>query len=229
MKKGTVLLLIIFAMSLLFSCGKEKLTPLYMPKTVNQLKNNQPLYFSYKIDDTQIDEYAKNAGKFPIFGKLFKAIAVVLANSTINNDGGHELDLEAIDVDFSSLKDLDLKYIDWIKLNFIKVEIRNSKSKDHLKFIDKIEIYARLANPPVGVPTEAGGYVRLLFFDRKIHSLGCEEKCLEFEQEKIDWKKIIAENKIISIKPKIVINSVPLSTMKLAGSIDFSVKFDVGF
>jgi hypothetical protein len=76
---------------------------------------------------------------------------------------------------------------------------------------------------------EADGYVRLLFFDRKIHSLGCEEKCLEFEQEKLNWKKIIAENKIISIKPKIVINSVPLSTMKLAGSVDFSVKFDIGF
>jgi len=229
MKKLVFLTLLLITTLGMISCGKEKLTPLYMPKTVNQLKNNQPLYFSYKIDDTQIDEYAKNAGKFPIFGKLFKAIAVVLANTTINNEGGHELNLEPIDVDLSSLSEIDMKYIDWIKLNFIKVEIRNSKSKDHLRFIDKIEIYAKLANPPVGVQMEADGYVRLLFFDRKIHSLGCEEKCLEFEQEKINWKKIIAENKIISIKPKIVINSVPLSTMKLAGSVDFSVKFDVGF
>lgn len=229
MKKLMFLALSLIVVLGMVSCGKEKLTPLYLPKTVNQLKNNQPLYFSYKIDDTQIDEYAKNAGKFPIFGKLFKAIAVVLANTTINNEGGHELDLDAIDVDLSSLNEIDMKYIDWIKLNFIKVEIRNSKSKDHLRFIDKIEIYAKLANPPVGVPMEADGYVRLLFFDRKIHSLGCEEKCLEFEQENISWKKIIAENKIISIKPKIVINSVPLSTMKLAGSVDFSVKFDVGF
>jgi hypothetical protein len=229
MKNSGYILLLVLVLLASVSCGKEKLTPLYMPKTVNQLKNNQPLFFSYKIDDTQIDEYAKNAGKFPIFGKLFKAIAVVLANTTINNDGGHELDLNPIDVDLTSLNDIDLKYIDWIKLNYIKVEIRNSKSKDHLRFIDKIEIYAKLANPPSGAPMEADGYVRLLFFDRKIHSLGCEEKCLEFEQEKLNWKKIIAENKIISIKPKIVINSVPLSTMKLAGSVDFSVKFDIGF
>ena len=189
MKKLVFLTLLLITTLGMISCGKEKLTPLYMPKTVNQLKNNQPLYFSYKIDDTQIDEYAKNAGKFPIFGKLFKAIAVVLANTTINNEGGHELNLEPIDVDLSSLSEIDMKYIDWIKLNFIKVEIRNSKSKDHLRFIDKIEIYAKLANPPVGVQMEADGYVRLLFFDRKIHSLGCEEKCLEFEQEKINWKK----------------------------------------
>ena len=227
--KKSFLAISIILLGLLFSCGKERLTPLYQPKTVNQLKNDQPLYFSYKIDDTQIDEYAKNTGKFPIFGKLFQAIAVVLANSTINNEGGHELELGSIDVDLSTLSDIDYKYINWIKLTNLQVDIRNSKSKDNLRFIDKIEIYAKMDNIPVGVPVDEKGYARLLFFDRKIQSLGCEDRCLTFEQEPIVWKDLIARNKLISIHPKIIINSVPLSTMKLAGSIDFSVKFNLGF
>lgn len=226
MKKfGIVLLLLIF----IFSCGKEKLTPLYDAKTINELKNNQPMYFSYQIDDTQIDEYAKNAGKFPIFGKLFQAIAVVLANSTINNEGGHELELGAIDVDLSLLADLDFNYLTWIKLNSLLIEIRNSKSKDSLKFIDKIEIYAKLNNSS-SLPVDEKGFTRLLYFDRKVQVLECEDKCLHLEQDVgVNWKEIMANNKVISIHPKIVINSVPLRSMKLAGSVDFSVKFDVGF
>jgi hypothetical protein len=224
-----IAILNILTVLLLISCGKETLTPQYSPKTINQLKNEQPMFFSYKIDDTQIDEYAKNTGKFPIFGKLFQAIAVVLANSTINNEGGHELELGSIDVDLNTLESLDFNYLSWIKLNNLKVEIRNSKSKDHLRFIDKIEIYAKLKNVPVGIPVDEKGYARLLYFDRKVQSLGCDDKCLTFEQESINWKELIAENKLISIHPKIVINSVPLNTMKLAGSVDFSVKFNLGF
>ena len=85
------------------SCGREKLTPIYHEVTINQLQNDKPINFSYKIDDTQIDEYAKNAGKFPLFGKLFKAIAVVLANTSISNSKGHELQLDGADVDLSGI------------------------------------------------------------------------------------------------------------------------------
>jgi hypothetical protein len=229
MRNFALIRLIIVILVISYSCGKERLTPFVQTKTVNQLKNDQPLYFSYKVDDTQIDEYAKNAGKFPIFGKLFQAIAVVLANSTINNEGGHELELPAIDVDLSTFSELDYRYINWIKLSNLTVEIRNSKSKDHLRFIDKIEVYAKLKKPVPGVGVDEDGFTRLLFFDRKIQSLGCDDKCLSFEQEKLDWKEIMAQNKIITIRPKITINSVPLNTMKLAGSIDFSVKLNLGF
>lgn len=221
---------VILALLVLFSsCGKEQLTPLHNPKTVNQLRNDQPLFFSYKIDDTQIDEYAKNAGNFPIFGKLFQAIAVVLANSTINNQGGHELELGSIDVDLSTISSIDFSYLKWIKLNNLKIEIRNSKSKDNLRFINKIEIYAKLKNVPVGIPVDENGFARILYYDNKEQSLGCEDKCLNLMQENINWKQLIQENKMISVHPKIVINSVPLSSMKLAGSVDFSIKFDVGF
>ena len=72
----------------LFSCGRERLTPLYRPITINELKNDKPVNFSYQIDETQIDEYAKNAAKFPLFGKLFQAIARVVANTTISSQGG---------------------------------------------------------------------------------------------------------------------------------------------
>ncbi len=229
MNKVLVLFFSLCILLLVSSCGKERLTPFVQTKTVNQLKNDQPLYFSYKIDDTQIDEYAKNAGKFPIFGKLFQAIAVVLANSTINNEGGHELELPAIDVDLSTISELDYKYINWIKLNNLTVEIRNSNSKDHLRFIDKIEVYAKLKTPVSGIGVDEAGFTRLLYFDRKIQNLGCDDKCLNFEQEKLNWKDIMAQNKVITIRPKIIINSVPLNTMKLAGSIDFSVKLNLGF
>jgi hypothetical protein len=229
MKKLTTSLILIGLFSFFTACGKEKLTPAYKATTVNQLKNNKPIYFSYKIDDTQIDEYAKNAGKFPIFGKLFKAIAVVLANSTITSQGGHELELGSIDVDLSGLQSIDLNYVDWIKLNSLLVEIRDSKSKDSLRFIDKIEIYAKLKNIPVGIPVNENGMARLLFFDSKEQALGCSDRCLSLEQAQIDWKQLLKENQIITIHPKIEINSVPLSSMKLAGSIDFSVKFNLGF
>jgi hypothetical protein len=229
MKSGINLFILLLIILLSTACGKEKLTPNFEPKTINQLKNDKPIYFSYKIDDTQIDEYAKNSGKFPIFGKLFQAIAVVLANSTISNEGGHELELGAIDVDLSTLSNIDINYVKWVKLDNLLIEIRNSKSKDNLRFIDKLEIYAKLKTPPPGIPVDEKGFSRLLFFDRKIQSLSCEDKCLTLEQEKLDWKALISENKIIAIHPKIIINSVPLSTMKLAGSVDFSIKFDLGF
>jgi len=228
MKLNLLTLIFIFSLT---SClaPQEKLTLTHQVKTVNEMRKDAPILFSYQIDDTQIDEYAKNAGKFPIFGKLFKAVAVVLANSTINNSEGHELELDPLEVDFSSSSKVDFEFIEWIKLNSLLIQIRDSKVKDNLKFVDKIEIWAKLDEPTLGVPVDEMGYTRLLYFDRKIQSLGCSDKCLYLEQESIDWKKLLEENKKLMIKPKIVINSVPLSTMKLAGSVDFSVKFNLKF
>lgn len=226
LRKFTILALVVMALS---SCGRETLTPIYQPMTVNELKNDKPVNFSYQIDDTQIDEYAKNAGKFPIFGKLFQGIARVLANATISNQGGHELQLPEADVDLSSLSDIDFDLISYITLDSLMVTIRNAKSRDSLTFIEKLEIYGKFDSPVPGLPVDGQGFTRLVYFDRSKDQLGCDGLCLKLNINQINWKELLKANKLVHLQPKLVINSVPASTMKLAGSVNFSVKFNLGF
>lgn len=211
------------------SCGREKLTPIYQPVTINQLKNDKPVNFSYQIDDHQIDEYAKNAGKFPLFGKLFQAIAVVLANTSISNEGGHDLELAAVDVDLSTLTAIDFSIIQYIDLDDLLVSVRNAKSRDSLNFIDKLELYAKLDSPVPGLPVDKNGYSRIVYYDRTKDRLGCDGRCIKFNIAPVNWKALLMTNKFVHLQPKLIINSVPQSTMKLAGAVNFSVKFNLGF
>ncbi len=197
--------------------------------TVNELRNDQPINFSYRIDSTQIEEYARGAGKFPVFGKLFQAIAFVLANTTISSKGGHELEMDPIDVDLSSMGEIDYNYIDWIRLDSLLAHIDNAKKKDTLEFIEKVEIYALLDKPLPGLPVDENGMTRLVYFDKKVHPLECNGRCLNLRIEKVNWKEIIKNNPKVKLQPKIIINSVPKSTMALAGSVSFSIKFNLGF
>lgn len=225
LRKVTVLALVVMALS---SCGREKLTPIYQPVTINQLKDDKPISFSYRIDGARIDEYAKGAGKFPIFGKLFQGIAIVLANTTIAS-GGHELELAETDVDLSSIASVDFEYIRYISLDSLMISIQNAKSSDSLAFISNFEIYMKFNSPVDGLPVNSKGYSKILYFDRTKDVLQCEGYCIKLNIVNVNWKKILKANKLVHIKPKLVINSVPTSTMKLAGSVDFSVKLNVGF
>lgn len=229
MKKWISLIFILALGLLVIACGRERLTPMVNVVTVNQLRNDQPINFSYSVDSTQIDEYARNTGKFPIFGKLFQAIAFVLANSTISSKGGVELELETIEVDLNSLGEIDFDYIDWIRLDSLLATIDNAKKKDSLDFIEKFEIYALLDKKIPGIPMDEQGLSRLVYFDKAKHQIECEGRCLNLRIEKINWKELIKNNPKIKIQPKIVINSVPKSTMALAGSVSFSIKFNLGF
>ncbi len=225
-KSASLIFLLMFN---LLSCGRERLTSAYQPVTINELKHNSPIYFSYKIDDTQIDEYAKNAGKFPLFGKLFQAIAIVLANTSISTSGGHELKLPPVDVDLSSLSAIDFNLIDYISFDSLMVTVKDAKAKDSLNFVDRLEIYGKFDSPIPGMQVDNEGFARLVYFDLNETPLGCDGTCLKLNISNLDWKKILMSNKLVHLRPKLVINSVPVSTMKLAGSIEFSVKFNLGF
>ena len=213
----------------LASCGKKKLTPLVQIATVNELRNDQPIKFTYKIDSTEIEEYAQNTGKFPIFGKLFQAIAFVLANTTISSKGGVDLELDPVDVDLTSLGQINYDYIDWIKLDSLIALIDKAKKNDSLEFIDKIEIYAILDSKSKGITVNENGMARLVYFDKKLHTLECNGKCLNLKIERVNWKELLRTNPKMRLQPKITINSVPKSTMALAGSVSFSIKFNLGF
>ncbi len=226
LRKLTALALVVMALS---SCGREKLTPIYKPMTLNELKNDKPINFSYQTPDTQIDEYAKNSGKFPLFGKLFQVIAVVLANTKITTEGGHELELPEVDVDLSQLLSIDFNLIDYINLDGLMLSVKNAKSTDSLDFIQKIEVYGKLDSPIEGLAVDGKGYSRLVYFDRKKDAVGCDGRCIKLNIESVNWKELLKANKLVRLRPKLIINQVPLSTMKLAGSVDFSVKFNLGF
>lgn len=229
MKNSMKPLIILLLTLILFSCGKEdRLIPQYQARTLNQLTNSKPFTFSYDIDDTKIDEYGEKPGKFPIFGIFFKKIAKVLANASIDRDGV-QLNLPGTTIDMSSLLKVDFKTVEFITLDYLDVIVRDSKSKDNLKFLDKIEILAKLNVPIDGLPVDENGFTRMLYYDRTEKGLGCDGKCLILKSEKVDWKKFLKDNPSLEIKPLITVNSVPDSTMKLAGSIKFSIKFNVGF
>jgi hypothetical protein len=232
MKKPVVSLLLLPLLVALASCGnygKEKLTPFVNPMTVNELRNDQAIKFSYKIDQTQIDEYARGTKKFPIFGRLFQAIAFVLANTSINSKGGHELELDPVDLDLNSLGDIDFDMIDWISLDSLLVQVDKATKKDSLEFIERIEIMVHLNNPVEGLAVDKKGFSRLVYYDKKVHKLGCDGKCLNLRIERVKWKELIRLNPHVTLQPKIIVNSVPKSTMALAGAVDFSIKFNLGF
>jgi hypothetical protein len=230
MKKTVSMILILLGALTLTSCGKEKLTPMVTAKTVNELRNDQPINFSYKVDATQIDEFARNTGKFPVFGKLFQSIAFVLANTTISTKGGMELDVDPIEVDLnSSMSEVDFTFIDWLRLDSLILHIDNAKKKDSLGFIEKIEVYAIIDETKSNRPYAEATIIKLVSFDKKLNDLECEGRCLNLNIEKINWKELIKNNPKLKLQPKIVINSVPKSTMALAGSVSFSIKFNLGF
>jgi hypothetical protein len=228
MKTALNFTLLLLAISSLYSCGKERLTTKYQPVTINELTSNKPAKFTFQIDDTKIEEYGKTPGKFPIFGRLFKSIAKAMANASLRNKHV-ELDLPTTTVDLRSLLNVDLRTIDLITLDQLDVTIRDAKSKDNLLFLDKIEILAKLKVPLNGLPVDENGYTRIMYYDSAEKGLGCSDKCLVLNVEQVDWKKFLKENSTVEIKPVITVNSVPDSTMKLAGSIEFSVKYNVGF
>jgi hypothetical protein len=229
MKKPFITTFIFLGLITLISCGKESLIPMVEPKTVNALRNDEAIHFSYSIDPTQIDEYAKGIKKFPIFGKIFQGMAVVLANSTIISKGGMPLEMQPMDLDLNSLGDVDFKFIDWISLDSLQVSIDNVKRKDSLKFIEKIEVYAQLENNLPGVALDSQGMTRLVYYDASKNGIDCDGGCINLKIEKLDWKELIKNNPRIKLLPKIVINSVPKSSMALAGSVSFSIKFEPGF
>lgn len=229
MKKAASIIIILLSTLALTSCGKEKLTPMVSAKTVNELRNDQPINFSYKVDATQIDEFARNTGKFPVFGKLFQAIAFVLANSTISTKGGIELDVDPIEVDLDVMNEVDFTFIQWLRLDSLILSIDNAKKKDSLGFIEKIEVYAILDTIQPNFQVNEYGMVKLVSFDKKLNDLECDGRCLNLNIEKINWKELIKNNPKLKLQPKIVINSVPKSTMALAGSVSFSIKFNLGF
>jgi hypothetical protein len=229
MKKAASILIILLSALTLSSCGKERLTPMVSAKTVNELRNDQPINFSYKLDATQIDEFARNTGKFPVFGKLFQSIAFVLANTKISTKGGMELDVDPIEVDLNVMNEVDFTFIEWLRLDSLILSIDNAKKKDSLGFIEKIEVYAILDTIQPNFKTNEDGMVKLVSFDKKLNDLECEGRCLNLNIEKVNWKELIKNNPKIKLQPKIVINSVPKSTMALAGSVSFSIKFNLGF
>lgn len=230
MKKTVSVILIILGILGLTSCGKEKLTPMVAPKTVNELRNDQPINFSYKVDATQIDEFARNTGKFPVFGKLFQSIAFVFANTTISTKGGMELDVDPIEVDLhTSMSEVDFTFIEWLRLDSLILHIDNAKKKDSLSFIEKIEVYAILDSSQSHLPFSESTMIKLVSFDKKLNDLECDGRCLNLNIEKVNWKQLIKNNPKIKLQPKIIINSVPKSTTALAGSVSFSIKFNLGF
>ena len=230
MKMTAMLALILLNILTLTSCGRERLTPLVSAKTINELRSDEPINFSYKVDSTQIDEFARNTGKFPVFGKLFQNIAFVLANATISNKGGMELELEPIDLElYSSMEESDFSFIDWVHLDSLVMQIDNAKKKDSLKFIEKIDLYAIVENSEENITMTGTSFIKLVSFDKSKDKLECDGKCLRLNIEKINWKELIKNNPNIKLQPKIFINSVPKRTMSLAGSVGFSIKFNLGF
>lgn len=229
MKKMVFLAILALVVMGFSSCGREKLTPIYKPMTINQLQKDRPVYFAYDVSDTEIKEYASNAGKFPLFGKLFRAIAIVLANTSITSNGGHELPLDAVDIDLSQMAQIDFALVSYIDIDSIELSVRNAQSKDSLEFITKLEIYAKLDTPVTGLRMDGNGYSRIVYYDSAVDRLKCDGHCIRLNVANINWKELIQNNKLVHLQPKLVINAVPVSTMKLAGSVKFSVKFNLGF
>lgn len=213
----------------LLSCQKEELTPLVDPVTINELIDNRPIQFSFNATQTEIEEFGGDFSKFPLVGKLFQGLALVLIDTALLTTKGYEVKIDPIEIDLTAIEGTDLTSLEWAKVDTIKIFIDQAKKKDNLKFLKKLAIYANIPNDFEGVKRNEQGLVKLVSFDSKTNALECDGQCLFMKIEDINWKDLIQNNTRLDIRPTILINSVPKSTMKLAVDVDFSVKVELGF
>lgn len=227
------LIQVISMASVLFltSCGvREELTPAVESKTVNQLVEDKPMSFNFKIEAGQVDEFGKGLGKLFILGPLLKKFARFFANLSIQGSDGKEIELDTEMIDLSLLKDTETKYVDFIYLDKIELRIKDPSKKDTLKFFKKIEIYLENAEN-YDLPTDEKGRFLLVSYDQELNGMKCNGTCIELSVAQLNWKSILFNkntNQMI-LKPKFVVNSVPTQTFQLAGEVNFSIKFNPGF
>lgn len=213
----------------LLSCQKEELTPLVDPVTINELIDNKPIQFSFNATQTDIEEFGGDFSKFPLIGKLFQGLALVLVDTALMTTKGYEIKIDPIEIDLSAIEGTDLSSLEWVKVDAIKIFIDQAKKKDNLKFLKQLAIYADVPNDFEGIQRNEQGLVKLVSFESKKSALECDGQCLFMTVEDINWKSLIQNNTRLDIRPVILINSVPKSTMKLAVDVDFSVKVELGF
>lgn len=227
------IVLVISMVSIVFlaSCGvREELTPSIESKTVNQLVDDKPMSFNFKIEAGQVDEFGRGFGKLFILGPLLKKFARFFANLTIQGSEGKELELDSELIDLSPLKDTDTKYVEAIYLNKVQLRIKDPSKKDTLKFFKKIEIYLENAEA-YDLPVDDQGRFLLVSYDQDLNGLKCNGTCLELSVAQLNWKSILFTKKTnqMQLKPKFVVNSVPTQSFQLAGEVNFSIKFNPGF
>lgn len=213
----------------LLSCQKEELTPLVDPVTINELIDNKPIQFSFNATQTDIEEFGGDFSKFPLIGKLFQGLALVLVDTALMTTKGYEIKIDPIEIDLSAIEGTDLSSLEWVKVDAIKIFIDQAKKKDSLKFLKQLAIYADVPNDFEGIQRNEQGLVKLVSFESKKNALECDGQCLFMTVEDINWKSLVQNNTRLDIRPVILINSVPKSTMKLAVDVDFSVKVELGF
>ncbi len=213
------------------SCGvREELVPTSGSKMVNELVNDQPMKFAFKIEAGEVDEFAKGFGKLFLVGPLLKKVARFFANMTIQGSEGKAIELDAELIDISQLKDTETKYIDFIHLDKIELQIKDPTKKDSLKFIKNLEVYLENADA-FDLPSDDQGRFLLISYDQELNGLKCNGTCMELSLAQINWKSLLfsKNSNQMQLKPKFVINSVPTQSFQLAGEVIFSIKFNPGF
>lgn len=223
--------LLVIALFFTVGCGvKEELTPTVETKTVNQLVEDKPMSFNFKIEAGQVDEFGRGLGKLFVLGPVLKRLARFFANLSISGSEGREVELDLETIDLSQLKDAETKYLDYIYIDKIQLRIKDPAKKDTLKFFNKIEIYLENANA-FDLPLDDQGRFLLLSYDNELNGLKCAGTCLELSFAQLNWKTLLFSNKTnqLQLKPIFVINSVPTQTFQLAGEITFRIKFNPGF
>lgn len=228
-KIATYVFIVSLAMSA-SSCVQEELSPSVETKTVNQLIDDKPMNFHFKIEAGQVDEFGKGIGKLFVFGPILKRFARFFANLTLSGSEGKEIELDSESIDLSLLKDAETKYIDYIKLDKIILNIKDPSKRDTLKFFNRIEIYLDNAEA-FDLPVDDQGRFLLLSYDKDLNGLKCGGTCLEMSVAQLNWKTLIFSktSNNMQLKPKFIINSVPTQTFELAGEVVFSIKFNPGF
>ncbi|MCK6595892.1 MAG: hypothetical protein L6Q33_11890 [Bacteriovoracaceae bacterium] len=224
-------LVLILSISLMASsCVHEEWTPTLETKTVNQLIDDKPMNFHFKIEAGQVDEFGKGIGKLFVFGPILKRFARFFANLTLSGSEGKEIELDSETIDLSLLKDAETKYLDFIKLDKIILNIKDPSKRDTLKFFNRIEIYLDNAES-FDLPVDDKGRFLLLSYDKDLNGLKCGGTCLEMSVAQLNWKTLIFSktSNNMQLKPKFIINSVPTQTFELAGEVIFSIKFNPGF
>lgn len=226
-----IFFLFIFAISIV-SCGKkEKITAFVQPKTLS----GSSFEINVPIEQVDVPAVTGDVENVPIVGRIFGDLASSLADMTLIEENGKEIEVEPQVFEFP---DLDKDSFSELRSLFIKNArvraIAEDNSNLSLHFIRSIEVYLDYLPESKGTEElteqeKARTGDLILSFNRAENSFCDFTTCLNMSSHHIPWKKILENNKRFIIRAKILVDSVPKEKMRISGNLAIRAMIDPGF
>ncbi len=218
----------------LMACGaKESIQPTWEATPIDDQLSQKPLQVSIPIESMEVEEFGADFGEVEELGPLFRELAGVFANVALGEEGGQQYaidpviyfapELDQIE-DWSIVQNVALKHINLTIADAVDYELAG------FDFIKDLKIYIDFTLPAEGQMDRQGEGILVASYNREedVENLGCLGRCLSLNIEDINWREILKSQRTFVIYTELVVESVPLTEMKIGGDLGVSVGLKIG-